>query len=464
MHNTPITEVVRHFRKIVLLHQGAGVTDAQLLGCFLEHRDEAAFAALVKRHGPMVWGVLRRVLRDYQDAEDAFQATFLVLVRKAASILPREMVGNWLYGVAHQTALKARATRARRKERERLVTVMPQPAVMEEELWTDLQPVLDQELSRLPDKFRAVILLCDLQGKTRKEAARQLGCPEGTVASRLATARAMLAKRLARHGLAVSTGALAAVLSSMGASASVPDLVSSSTMKAVSLVAAGQAATAVVSAKVAALTEGVIKVMFAKKLMKAMALLCLVGVVGALASGPAQRTQAASQSGASDPAAQAPAERAGKEKERDAKALFSDLKERVRAGVEEMNQALWKGEYGKVVDLTHPELVEMEGGREKAMATMRRLMNESKSKGMALRSFKVGEPKAFLVTSEGMFVAVPTSTEVALGLGKRTAHSLNIGISGDGGKTWKFVIGDPAALKKHLPDLLPEELSLPALP
>ena len=167
-------------------------------------------------------GRLPPLLGNYHDAEDAFQATFLVLVRKAASIVPREMVGNWLYGVAHQTALKARATAAKRKGRERQVTDMPEPAVAGQDLWPDLQPLLDQELSRLPDKYRAVIVLCDLEGKTRKEAARQLGVPEGTVASRLARARAMLAKRLARRGVTVSGGALAAVLSEKAASAGVP--------------------------------------------------------------------------------------------------------------------------------------------------------------------------------------------------------------------------------------------------
>src|SRR5262249_40853037 len=149
--------------------------------CFLERRDEAALAALVKRHGPMVWGVCRRLL-SHHDAEDAFQATFLVLVRKAASVVPRRMVGNWLYGVAHHTALQARRTAARRKARERQVTEMPEPAVTDQDLWRDLRPLLDEALSRLPDKYRAVIVLCDLEGKTRRETAGQLGVPEGTVA------------------------------------------------------------------------------------------------------------------------------------------------------------------------------------------------------------------------------------------------------------------------------------------
>src|SRR5260370_18701106 len=130
----------------------------------------------------MVWGVCRRVLRSHQDAEDAFQATFLVLVRKAGSVRKREMVGNWLYGVAHQTALKARATATKQFARERQVVDMPEPAVKEIDLSCEFQGVLDQELSRLPEMYRVGIVLCDLEGKTRKEAARQLGLPEGTLA------------------------------------------------------------------------------------------------------------------------------------------------------------------------------------------------------------------------------------------------------------------------------------------
>src|SRR5215469_14991188 len=123
------SQVIQHFRKAVLLQDGGGMTDGQLLGCFIESRDEEAFAALVKRHGPMVWGVCHRMLSRYQDAEDAFQATFLVLVRRAASVLPREMVANWLYGVACMTAQRVQRTAARRR-RERQVVQMPEPAVV----------------------------------------------------------------------------------------------------------------------------------------------------------------------------------------------------------------------------------------------------------------------------------------------------------------------------------------------
>src|SRR5437870_2875823 len=232
MATSEMTEVIQRLRGAVFLRDGAGLSDSQLLEAYISRREEAALAAVVQRHGPMVWGVCRRVLRNYHDAEDAFQATFLVLVRRAASIASPELLANWLYGVAHQTAMKARATVAKRKVRERQVTEMPEPASIKQDLWNDLQPLLDQELSRLPDIYRVVIVLCELEGKTRKEAARHLGLPEGTVGSRLARARVMMAKRLAQRGVVLSGGALAAVLAHNVASAGVPDAVVDSTIKA----------------------------------------------------------------------------------------------------------------------------------------------------------------------------------------------------------------------------------------
>jgi RNA polymerase sigma factor (sigma-70 family) len=186
---THMNEIVRHLRAAALRQDGAGMTDGQLLGRFIEQWDENAVAALVRRHAPMVWGVCRRVLGNPHDAEDAFQATFLVLVRKAASVRQREQVGNWLYGVANQTALKARALRAKRRTRERQVADMPDIEAPHQDESRDLQTFLDQELSRLPDKYRVAIVLCDLEGKTRKETARQLGLPEGTLAGRLTRGR-----------------------------------------------------------------------------------------------------------------------------------------------------------------------------------------------------------------------------------------------------------------------------------
>jgi RNA polymerase sigma factor (sigma-70 family) len=259
MPTSSMGDVIQQIRRSVVLSEGGGLTDGQLLGQFLDGRDADAFAALVKRHAPMVWGVCRRLL-SYHDAEDAFQATFLVLVRKAAAVRPRELLANWLYGVAFRTARRSRATAAKRRGREKQVSPMPEPAVAEPELCTDLRPLLDQELSRLPDRYRTVIVLCDLEGKTREQAARQLGCPEGTVASRLARGRTILGRRLARHGLAVSGGTLAVVLAPE-AGAAAPASVVSTTLKAASLAATGRVTAGVISTKASALTTGVMRTM-----------------------------------------------------------------------------------------------------------------------------------------------------------------------------------------------------------
>jgi RNA polymerase sigma factor (sigma-70 family) len=293
MATSPMSEMLDHLRRTMFLPDGAGMTDGELLESFVTRRDDAAFAALVRRHAPMVWGVCRRVLPTHHDAEDAFQATFLVLVRKAASVTPRHMVANWLYGVAHQTALNARASAARRRTRERQVTEMSEPASPEQDIWRDLQPLLDQELSRLPARYRSAIVLCDLEGKTRKDAAGQFGVPEGTLSGWLTRGRAMLARRLARHGLAVTGAALAAVLPPRALAAGVPASAVSATIHAASLWAAGQAAPGVVSAQVAALTEGVIKSMLLKKLRMATVVLLMVSAAGMGAGGLIHRAHAA---------------------------------------------------------------------------------------------------------------------------------------------------------------------------
>jgi RNA polymerase sigma factor (sigma-70 family) len=319
MATNQLRRVLQSLRGITSFHQDDVLSDGQLLESYLRTREEAALAALVHRHGPMVWGVCRRLLRSHHDAEDAFQATFLVLVRKAASVVPKELVGNWLYGVAHQTALKARATTARRRTREKQVSVMPEPIFEPPVSGDDLQSLLDQELSRLPDKYRAVIVLCDLEGKTRKDAARHFGLPEGTVASRLATARSLLARRLARSGSVVSSAALATTLSQNVATASVPSAVATATIKAATLFALGQAtAPGVVSVKAVALAKGVLKTMLLTKLKIATAVLVLVAFVG---TGAAALTLRGSTEKKVDPSAKEkrvlsdkPAERPVKEK------------------------------------------------------------------------------------------------------------------------------------------------------
>jgi RNA polymerase sigma factor (sigma-70 family) len=280
MATSPMSEALQHLRRTMLQRDAALCSDAELLSSFLHQRNEAALAALIQRHGPMVWGVCRRILRNYHDAEDAFQATFLVLVRKARSIVPREMAANWLYGVACRTALKAKAIASKRKVREKQVADMPEPLAELRDTWNDLQGVLDEELSHLPDRYRSVVVLCDLQGKTRKEAAGQLAVPEGTVAGWLARARAMLARRLARRGVTLSGTALAALLAE-NASAGVPPAVLSAAIKSATLLAVGKAAAGGLSAGAVALSEGVLKTMLVTKLKIVTAMLLVVGILGA---------------------------------------------------------------------------------------------------------------------------------------------------------------------------------------
>ena len=175
-------------------------TDAELLERSLARGDGRAFEALLRRHGPMVWGLCRRILGDSPDAEDAFQATFLVLVRKGESLHHPELVGAWLYGVASQTARRLRAVSARNRAREKPLCEAVAPFPAADAPWRELLPVLDDEVSRLPDKYRLPIVLCYFGGKTYAEAARTLGLAEGTIASRLARARSRLRLRLCRRG------------------------------------------------------------------------------------------------------------------------------------------------------------------------------------------------------------------------------------------------------------------------
>lgn len=186
-------------------------SDAQLLDAFIGRRDTQAVEAIVRRHGPMVWGVCRRAL-PHHDAEDAFQATFLVLARRAKAVRPPELLGNWLYGVARRTCLKAKSLAAKRQTREATMASLPEPPSAEPTDWNDLRPLLDRELERLPDKYRAPVILCDLEGKTRQEAARRLGWPNGTLCSRLFAGRKKLRARLARRGLTLSGGVLTVTL------------------------------------------------------------------------------------------------------------------------------------------------------------------------------------------------------------------------------------------------------------
>jgi RNA polymerase sigma factor (sigma-70 family) len=269
-----LDKVVEHLQQA--FPPGVDLTDAQLLGRFIAARDEAAFAALVRRHGPMVLGLCRRLLRHAHDAEDCFQATFLVLARKAA-VVRRGAVAGFLYAVAYRTALEARAQSARRRARERQVQDMPHPEVRPAEV-EDWRPLLDRELSRLREDQRAVIVLCDLEGRPRKEAARLLGLPEGTLSSRLARARQVLARRLASQGVALPAGALALVMAEVSSAAVSAPLILA-TVRAAVLVAGGKAAA--VTTPAAALMKEVLKAMLLTKLKMAVAMVFVAGALGA---------------------------------------------------------------------------------------------------------------------------------------------------------------------------------------
>ena len=273
----------------------AQTSDGQLLEAFLAAHDEAAFAALVRRYSPMVLGVCRRLLRQEADVEDAFQVAFLVLVRRAAHIRCRATLGNWLYGVAYRTALHARSLKARRRRLETQTRPLEQADSPEEAaMQPELRQLLDQELNRLPNKYREIIVLCDLLGKTKREAAQQLDCPEGTVSSRLARGREMLRKRLVRHGSALSVAALIGLFAQNKAPASIALI--DTTTKAAALVAAGNltAASGLVP-KAAVLLEGVLKSMLITKLKLAVGAILVAGVLGTTTTFIACRSFAGSE-------------------------------------------------------------------------------------------------------------------------------------------------------------------------
>jgi RNA polymerase sigma factor (sigma-70 family) len=243
----------------------SGLSEWQLLERYLEKRDEVAFEALVVRHGPMVLGVCRRMLGNSSDADDAFQATFLVLVRRARQLGPRDAIGPWLYGVAARVALRARSQAARHRRHEPIAIEFPVIAPLDPRVDAEMLEVLDQELRRLPSKYRDPLVLCYLEGRTHEEAARDLGWPVGTVKGRLARARDLLRSRLTRRGLAPTAGVLASYLAPPATSA-LERLLIERTVSASFKLAAGQLVNHVVSASITSLVEGVLAAMFLSKL------------------------------------------------------------------------------------------------------------------------------------------------------------------------------------------------------
>jgi RNA polymerase sigma factor (sigma-70 family) len=269
--------------------------DRELLEHFLSRRDAAAFAELVRRHGRMVRGLALRVLRNEQDAEDVFQATFLALSRQATSLRPRESLGGWLHRVAFRLAQKARIDAARRRKHEGLAAAAEVADPLAQITLREAHEVLDRELARLPDKFRVPLVLCYLEGLTRDEAAHQLGWPPSTLKSRLEQARDRLRARLTGSGLALPGVLVAALFDQATAKGAVlPEAL----VKTTAAVAAGGGGVPAVSARVAALTEGVLRTMFLAKVKYVTALALALTLVAAGAGVLTRSGLSAGQSGA----------------------------------------------------------------------------------------------------------------------------------------------------------------------
>jgi RNA polymerase sigma factor (sigma-70 family) len=291
MHSSPLDHAIRHLRR--LTGMPVDRADGELLERFIAQRDEAAFEALVQRHGRMVLGVCRSFLHNAADAEDAFQATFLVLVRCAASVRKRSSLSSWLYGVAYRTSLRVRSAAARQRSREKQVAAMsPTDSNDKAADSQDLRPVMTEEVNRLPEKYRAPLVLCYLEGKTTDETAQELGWPRGTVSIRLTRGRDLLRTRLSRRGVTLSAAALTTILGQEVVSAAVPAGLSNATVQAALLFAAGQTAAGGASASVLAVVAGVHRAMWWHKVRIAAALLLALGL-GAFGSVLSYRAYAA---------------------------------------------------------------------------------------------------------------------------------------------------------------------------
>jgi RNA polymerase sigma factor (sigma-70 family) len=273
MADAPLRILLHQLRRHRAAPGADGADDAELLGRFVRHRDEAAFELLVWRHGTMVYNVCRRLLREAHAAEDAFQATFLVLVRKAASVGRGEALAGWLYRVAYRVALRARS---------RAVPVptadVPEPRdeASDAVLWRDLRPVLDEEIGRLPQKYRLPVVLCYLSGLTTDEASRRIGVPRGTVLSRLAWARQRLRVRLSLRGVTLSAALIGALLASAAAPASA--VIVGAAIRAALAFAKGQATAARAGAVI--LMEGVVRDMVMSRIRNGMLVIFALAVVG----------------------------------------------------------------------------------------------------------------------------------------------------------------------------------------
>jgi RNA polymerase sigma-70 factor (ECF subfamily) len=278
---TPFTgHLLQRLRHLIGVPPGGEITDGQLLERFIAERDEDAFALLLQRHGPMILGVCRRLTGDPHAAEDAFQATFAILVRKAGSISKRDSVASWLYGVAFRTARRMKSLAERTKLHELPAMKEPWQPASTDGASPEVRALIEEEISRLPEKFRAPVVLCYLEGKTNEEAAQQLGWPVGTVKGRLSQARARLQHRLTRRGVTLA-GAGAAAFTLL-TPAPVPAALAATTMQCATRLIAGATIASATSATVGTVAQEVLRTMWVEKLKMVawMTLLSSAALVG----------------------------------------------------------------------------------------------------------------------------------------------------------------------------------------
>jgi RNA polymerase sigma factor (sigma-70 family) len=294
-----LDKLVRHLRSLAAIGHFRSFTDAQLLERFVSANDEIAFEVLVRRHARLVFGACRRALGRGPDAEDAFQATLLVLARKAGSIRREASVAGWLYSVAHRVARKLQTRLARRRRREQ--TEIDLEAIAEDTSmandpaqqagWRELGLALDKEVQRLPKKNREALVLCHLEGLSAVDAAKRLGCPQSTLKSRLERARELLRQRLARRGVCLSSAGVAVLFAEHTVRAAVPPKVLHAAVQAAIAYAAKPVVSALVSAQAAALAQGMLKTATVAKVSLVMvALLTTVAVGFGTAMGPGEKS------------------------------------------------------------------------------------------------------------------------------------------------------------------------------
>jgi RNA polymerase sigma factor (sigma-70 family) len=282
MATTELGTVLRHIRHLAADAGGTERGDADLLRAFLDAKDQPAFEELVRRHGPMVLRVARRALPDWNDADDVFQATFIVLARQAASLRKRASLASWLHGVAYRMAANLRRAAARRHKHETRARRAQPADPGRTAAWQELRVLLDEEIDRLPETVRTSFVLCCLEGKNGAEVARQLGVREATVWKRLSRARKLLEERLRRRGVALTTALAVSAVASGSATAALPRSLVGPAVEAAARAATGQVLPGgLVSPNVLTLVEGVNRAMFLTKCKTAVLLLLSAGLVGA---------------------------------------------------------------------------------------------------------------------------------------------------------------------------------------